>query len=456
MAVRREFVEGLYRDLLNRGDNFTPGEVEGWLGAPDEDSVRQMFLGSSEYTGAHGGEATWKDVGGQITPTNPILGDAGGGAPDYHGYDGGGDNIDAPSRTTGFTPRYDYSAFNTGREQDPDQSAKDAFALISNQAPPPPFQDKRQMANWFNQYVRPGMDALGHAVSSVSEDGFTYSNHEGTFFVDFGQNSGATPGSMLQRLQWNATPADAATRAKYATSGGGTPVPGGATTRRSGDVQALGGITNGPLQEVGQDPFSELITGSLADLIQRGGSSEFGDLVKSSLTDYMRGSGSTNARYESARELANKARRSMISDSRASLADRGLLSEPGAPSGIEAGVLRSINQDVSEEFARTVRDIAADQDDRILPVLQIATSMSQAETGNLLSALGQGTQRQTALAQIALQQLSQNMAWNQFLAEFGLERDQALAMLQNGQTDDLMGLMNLFLSMGSLLRGGYV
>lgn len=121
---------------------------------------------------------------------------------------------------TGFnTGGNDYSAFNTARLQDPGKSAKDAFAMISNQAPPPPFGSKAAMAQWFNTYIAPGMNALGHKVTSVSEDGFTYSNHEGTFFVDFGQNSGATAGSMLQRLQWNASPADDATRQRYSGAG---------------------------------------------------------------------------------------------------------------------------------------------------------------------------------------------------------------------------------------------
>lgn len=114
---------------------------------------------------------------------------------------------------TGFnTAGNDYSAFNTARLQDPGKSAKDAFVYLSNQAPPPPFHDKKALANWFNTYIAPGMNALGHKVISVNEDGFTYSNHEGTFFIDFAQNAGATSGSMLQRLQWNASPADDATR----------------------------------------------------------------------------------------------------------------------------------------------------------------------------------------------------------------------------------------------------
>lgn len=159
----------------------------------------------------------------------------------------------APNSTpyTGFTPKYDYSAFNTGREQKPKASAKDAFAMLSNQAPPPPFQDKKALAAWFNQYIAPGMNSLGHKVLSVSDDGFTYENHEGRFFVDYAQNAGAASGSMLQRLQWGASPADAATYQRYAAGGAGSgPVFNGG---------AQGGPQGGP---PGGVPQSQPVSGS--------------------------------------------------------------------------------------------------------------------------------------------------------------------------------------------------
>lgn len=148
----------------------------------------------------------------------------------------------APTPAGGFTwnQGHDFSAFDTQRAQDPAKSAKDAFAMVSNQAPSPPFSNKAALPDWFNQNVRPGFEQLGHKVLSVDGDGFTYTNHEGTFHVDFAQNAGAAPGSMLQRLQWNATPADDTTRARYASGGGGagayTPRAGGPTPAPSAPV----------------------------------------------------------------------------------------------------------------------------------------------------------------------------------------------------------------------------
>ena len=120
---------------------------------------------------------------------------------------------------TGFQAKHDFSAFDTAREQNPEKSAKDAFAYLANQAPPPPFHDKAALGAWFNQYIKPGMDQLGHKVTSVDGDKFGFENWQGKFNVDYGQNAGAPAGSMLQRLQWGADSADPATAAMYAPGG---------------------------------------------------------------------------------------------------------------------------------------------------------------------------------------------------------------------------------------------
>lgn len=553
MAVRRDYIADLYRNVLGR--EGSEGEISGWENAPDESSVEAMFYGSPEYTSKHGGDATWQDINGVITPsgddayrppsrtpdTSTTDPTSNGGWPDggvtgnspqdqiadlytrYLGRSASPDEISrwlagtfgwgdsnniggiergistseeasrhraanpttsySTSPYTGFTANHDYSAFNTGRQQDPARSAKDAFAMISNQAPPPPFSNKAAMANWFNTYVRPGMDAMGHRVLSVNEDGFTYTNHEGTFFVDFGQNSGAAPGTMLQRLQWNATPADDATRARYASgaaSSTGTGTPSATTTQRAGSSPSAqnfaqlgaqyggpgssGVYTNGPVQQVGQDPLSQLITGGLADFLLRGGRTPFGEDVESALRNRIGDDGFSdpdlNARYESARELMSKARRTQTNDARAALADRGLLSEPGIPQGAEITAMRRIEENIAPEFSRAMRDIFTDEsqraDARVLSSLQMAANLSQDQARTFLAGIGEGTARQTALAQLALQSLGQNMTWAQFLAEFGLKRDEVLNQLQSGRIDDVMGLLNAFLSLASLSRGGYV
>lgn len=558
MAVRRDYIASLYRDILGR--EGAEHEIAGWENAPDEASVRNMFLGSPEYAAKSGGQATWhNDESGRIvsnaapqsnqTPSSYVpppaysVGSGGGevnhtyGTP-ANGYSEPGQNANAspadmlrgfyrrylgrdasedevnkwltgqfgwgdssnlgaiergistseeasrrraatPGESyrsdpyTGFTGNHDYSAFNTAREQKPRASAKDAFAMVSNGAPPPPFGNKAALADWFNQYVRPGFESLGHRVLSVSEDGFTYTNHEGTFFVDFAQNAGAQPGTMQQRLQWLARPADAATASRYGVDMNGNPIGGAARPGGGGSSSALGdlktlfgqlglqyggpggpGQTKGPLEQVGQDPLSHLITGALVDFIGRGGSTAFGEEVQKALLEGINGA-NPNAmrRFESARELMAKGRRTMMNDARGELAHRGLLSEPGIPQGAEIGAVKRIEEAIAPEFARALRDIYTEETSKSL---QLATGFAADQARTFLAGLGEGTQRQTALASIALQSLSQNMAWNQFLAEFGLKRDALLAQLQNGRVDDVMQLLNTFVSLTSLSRGGYV
>ncbi len=137
----------------------------------------------------------------------------------------------------GSAPKYAMEGFNFDREQDTAKSAKDAFAYLSNQAPPPPINDKNALGQWFEKYIRPGMDALGHKVSSVNGDTFTYGNHEGNFTVDYGRGAGAEGGA----LAWQATPADEETAARYGTPSTQT---GSAAPTAPADPTAAGGLGN--------------------------------------------------------------------------------------------------------------------------------------------------------------------------------------------------------------------
>lgn len=465
MAQRREYVSSLYRDVLGR--EGSEEEIEGHLNNPgSEADLRSFFTGSPEYTSKHGGTASWQDIGGQVQQTVPST-------PFTYGTDTPGNpSVQTPP------PALDTSAFNAGRLQDPGKSAKDALLAVASRAPvPPPLHDKQALAQWFSTYIRPNFEALGHKVSSVGEDGFTYSNHEGTFFVDFAQNAGAAPGTVRdQRLQWNATPADEATRQRYANSGGG-----GGTSATQRTINGIGqlnsqlglnyggpgnaGVFNGPLQQVGQDPFSLLLTNGLAGLINNQGMTDDGSGIMSSLRSIIDSGGrlpndTRNARFESARELMAKGERTALGDARAALADRGLLSEPGNASGVERGTIGRVQMRNAEEFARALRDIGIADDDasntRLTTALGLATGMATDQARTLLATLGAGTDRQAMLAQIALESLQTNMAWNQFLARFGLERDQAMYAIQNGQIDQIMPLLALFMQMAQSTARGYV
>src|SRR4029453_16608434 len=106
-----------------------------------------------------------------------------------------------PQVFQGFTPKHAMEGFDFAREQNTGKSAKDAFAYLSNQAPPPPINDKAKLGAWFQQYVAPGMNALGHKILSVNGDSFTFQNWQGTFTVDFGRGAGAEGGALAWQVQ---------------------------------------------------------------------------------------------------------------------------------------------------------------------------------------------------------------------------------------------------------------
>jgi len=52
--------------------------------------------------------------------------------------------------------------------------------------------------------------------------------------------------------------------------------------------------------------------------------------------------------------------------------------------------------------------------------------------------------------------LDRNMAWNQFLAEYGLERDKTMAALQQGRLEFLLPLLQEYFKATALAAEGYV
>jgi pyoverdine/dityrosine biosynthesis protein Dit1 len=107
-----------------------------------------------------------------------------------------------------------------------------------------------------------------------------------------------------------------------------------------------------------------------------------------------------------------------------------------------------------------LRDIqinrAQANDQRLSEALTLATGMAQDQADTMIAALGEGTNRQKALSDIALGVLDRNMIWNQFLANYGLDRDRLLNEIQQGNIDQLLPIFQLFMQFASLSRGGTI
>jgi hypothetical protein len=124
---------------------------------------------------------------------------------------------DTPARTPiqasifqGFTPKQAMEGFDFNREQNTGKSAKDAFAYLSNQAAEgghaAPLHDtspeaKQHYADWFNSYIKDGMNDLGHTVDSVNGDGFHFHDWQGNYDVDYGRGAGADNAALAWQVQ---------------------------------------------------------------------------------------------------------------------------------------------------------------------------------------------------------------------------------------------------------------
>lgn len=229
-----------------------------------------------------------------------------------------------------------------------------------------------------------------------------------------------------------------------------------------GSVQ---GMDNSNVIQIGQDPLSREITSLLMGMAQNSGQTPFGQDLEATLRGLIAGGGNLNQdrlnqRLIGARDTNAMAFRGQLADTRGALADRGLLSEPGIPQGSEALGVRRIAESLAPTYANSVRDIYVDEsrasDARLSQALSLATGMASEQASNLLATVNSSTARQQMLSQIALQTLGQNIEWNKFLAQYGLDRDKLLNDIQSGRTAQVIQMLQMFLTAASLSRGGYV
>lgn len=208
---------------------------------------------------------------------------------------------------------------------------------------------------------------------------------------------------------------------------------------------ANGGVFPDPTQQIGQDPLSQLTSDVLGTMLLSGGDpvTPFGHAVQGTLLNTLQNGGNNPLQFAQAREAFDRARIAQLNQSRADLANRGLLSEPGIQQGPELSAMQRIEQNLAPVFSGAVRDYMINNYNQ---ALNAATGLAGQEQGNVLNTIKTVTDRQGVLSDIALRTLEQNRLFNQFLAQYSLDRDKVLADLASGQDSALLLLLQQYIA----------
>lgn len=272
----------------------------------------------------------------------------------------------------------------------------------------------------------PGFDTTGYVLGS-------HVNPDGTITIPHPDGSTV----VFNPKTYTSTVVPAAAPPPPAT----TPPPSsGLGTAVSGGLQSLIGAN-------GATPEQQSLLAHINDIINSGGKLPEDDAI-------------VQAQLESARENESGAFTAQTNDARDELAARGLVGEPGAPQGLEGEAISQISRNLAAPYSQAVRDIntnaSTQREARLTSAISAATGVTSASASQLLSALGQGTQRQLGLAQIALDSLGQDQQWNEFLANYGLSRDQLLYQIQQGNSSALGALIQQFMQFAGLSGQGHI
>lgn len=252
---------------------------------------------------------------------------------------------------------------------------------------------------------------------------------------------------------------------------------------------------------IGMSPLDQLADADLATLLQTGGvaPTPLAGETERTLTDILQGRGADAARpvgagidvqreiqellasagampedqrmrameLETARTPLDALRRAQLAQGSAEMANRGILGMGPeaeyrerlesrlAPAYAQAGQELELAQRERENtrYLEAVRvgeaqstQQAALQEQSISTAMQLATGMSEEQSRNLLNTVSTLNERQELQNNIALESLDRNIEWNKFLAEFGLQRDMVIELIQQKKFDQLLPLVQSYMN----------
>lgn len=147
-------------------------------------------------------------------------------------------------------------------------------------------------------------------------------------------------------------------------------------------------------------------------------------------------------RYESARETIDRGRRSQMNNLNAQLAERGLLG-----SGAEASTIGRTESDLAGQYSTALRDATLAED-------QIASDRYMGALNAALGADSNDINRKKMIGELAVANLSQNRQWNQFMLQYGLDKEKIMNDISMGNIDRYTNLIGMFLQYGQGLSQG--
>jgi len=125
-------------------------------------------------------------------------------------------------------------------------------------------------------------------------------------------------------------------------------------------------------------------------------------------------------------------------------------------SGQEAALRQNQYMTALQQATGMSREQADRRENRLQNAMTLATGMSQEQSRNVLATAQTLNDRQQMLSDVALQALDRNMAWNEILANYGLDRAKTLDAIQTGRISAIVPLLEMYMRAAGLAGQGYV
>jgi hypothetical protein len=159
-------------------------------------------------------------------------------------------------------------------------------------------------------------------------------------------------------------------------------------------------------------------------------------------------------RSEGAAENLRRFNKGRMGNNRAALAERGLIG-----SGPEATEAFNRESDIADRYAQEVSGIYADEsenaDARMMQALSLAAGLDTADADRLLGYHRADNDFTLGRGNIALGNFRAQNDYNLGLGDFGLRRDQLLNDMENGDTDQMIKLLELLMGGANTSANGH-